>query len=385
MEISRPKYLNSVVKSLKTNRVVAILGARQVGKTTLARHISKLYLNSEWFDLEDSRDRARLSDPMLAMRNLTGLIIIDEVQLAPQIFETIRVLADTPKGARFLLLGSASPDLLRHTSETLAGRITHIILEGFSLDEIGLQSWKRLWLRGGFPKSYLASTDIASFKWRHDFIRTFLECDLARVAPAIHHLSIERFWFMLAHWHAQIFNSSELSRSLGVSDTAIRRYLDLLAGTYVLRILKPWHENISKRQVKAPKVFFSDTGLLHSLLGLDHAIDLERHPKIGASWEGFAMQQVIRRIGALNNECFFWASHQGAELDLLVVKGNKRLGFEFKYSDSPVSTKSMHIAMNDLRLDSLNVIYPGEDTYPIAKNMRAIGLTQIWNNLKVLR
>ncbi len=385
MEIGRPSYISAVTKALKVNRVVAILGARQVGKTTLARRIAKMHSDATWFDLEDTRDRARLSDPMLAMRHLKGLVVIDEVQTDPRVLETIRVLADTPRGAHFLLLGSASPDLLRQTSETLAGRISHIILEGLSFDEIEMLSWRRLWLRGGFPKSFLARTDVASADWRHEFIRTFLERDLARIAPEIRALSIERLWFMLAHWHGQVMNSSELSRSLGVSDTTIRRYLDLLAGTYVVRILRPWHENISKRQVKAPKTFLSDSGLLHSLLGLDHAIDLERHPKVGASWEGFAMQQVIRRIGARSNECYFWATHQGAELDLLVVRGNKRRGYEFKRCDSPTFTKSMHIAKSDLKLDSLDIIYPGDDTYPIADGVRAVGLTQIWSDLRIIR
>lgn len=385
MIIPRERNLRLARRALRTNRIVTILGARQVGKTTLAREIATYARTATWFDLEDPGDRARLGDPMLALRRRTGLVVLDEVQRNPDLFESLRVLVDRPRGARFLLLGSASPDLVRHTSETLAGRVAYLPLVGLGLDEVGDAAWPRLWLRGGFPRSFVARTESDSTAWRADFVRTFLERDLARVALGVPSLTLERFWFMLAHWHGQVLNTSELGRSLGVSDKSVRRYLDLLAGTFVVRILRPWHENIAKRQVRSPKVYVADSGLLHTLLGIERSSDLERHPKVGASWESFAMQQVLLRLGARDSECYFWATHQGAELDLLVARGASRVGFEFKRADAPTMTASMRIAMTDLELDSLDVIYPGDDVYPLAKRVHAVGVSRIWTDLRPLR
>lgn len=381
MPVPRQRHLSAVQRALRANRVVAILGARQVGKTTLARHITKTTRSSTWFDLEDPGDRARLSDPMLALRSRTGLVVLDEVQRQPELFEPLRVLADRPRGARFLLLGSASPDLIRHSSETLAGRIAYLPLPGLALDEVGTQAWARLWLRGGFPRSFIARSETDSLAWRRNFTRTFLERDLAQVALGVPAATLERFWSMLAHWHGQILNASELGRSLGISHTSVSRYLDLLAGTFVVRVLKPWHENLAKRQVKLPKVYIADSGLLHTLLGIERMPDLERHPKIGASWEGFALHQVIATIGARDDECYFWATHQGAELDLLVIRGSRRYGFEFKRADAPTLTPSMRTALSDLHLTALEVIYPGTDTYPLANNVRAVGITKLQTDL----
>lgn len=385
MIIPRERNLRMARRALRTSRIVTILGARQVGKTTLARQIAASAKNATWFDLEDPGDRARLADPMLALRQRTGLVVLDEVQRNPDLFESLRVLADRPRGARFLLLGSASPDLVRHSSETLAGRVAYLPLAGLGLDEVGDAAWPLLWLRGGFPRSFVARTESESTAWRADFVRTFLERDLAQLALGVPTLTLERFWFMLAHWHGQILNTTELGRSLGVSDNSVRRYLDLLAGTFVVRILRPWHENIAKRQVRSPKVFIADSGLLHSLLGIDRSRDLERHPKVGASWESFAMEQVLLRLGARDGECHFWATHQGAELDLLVVRGTSRAGFEFKRADAPTMTGSMRIAMADLGLDSLHVIYPGDDVYELGRHARAMGISRIWTDLRPLR
>lgn len=383
--VPRRRHVARVRRALRTNRVVAILGARQVGKTTLAHEVADGVRSATWFDLEDSRDRAQLSDPMLALRHRTGLVVLDEVQRVPDIFEPLRVLADRPRGARFLLLGSASPDLLRQSSETLAGRIAYLRLPGLALDEVGLERWERLWLRGGFPRSYVAHSDTGSSEWRRNFVRTFLERDLVQVALGVPSATLERFWVMLAHSHGQIFNASELGRALGVTDKPVRRYLDLLAGTFVVRVLRPWHENLAKRQVKQPKVYIDDSGLLHTLLDINRALDLERHPKVGASWEGFALGQVVARVGARDDECYFWATHQGAELDLLIVRGSRRCGYEFKRADAPTMTRSMHTALSDLHLDSLDVIYPGEHTYPLGERTRAVGITRLCEHLRPLR
>lgn len=377
--------MRRVGRGLRANRVVAILGARQVGKTTLAREFASQRSVVTWFDLEDPADRARLADPMLALRTRTGLVVLDEVQRQPELFESLRVLADRARGARFLLLGSASPDLIKHSSETLAGRIEYQSLPGLGLDEVGSDAWSTLWLRGGFPRSFVARSLPDSVTWRRNFVRTFLERDVAQLALGVPPHTLERFWSMLAHWHGQVLNVSQLGRSLGVGDAAVRRYLDLLAGTFVVRVLKPWHQNLAKRQVKMPKVYVSDSGLLHTLLGLDRHSDLERHPKVGASWEGFALQQVMLRLGARDDECYFWATHQGAELDLMTVRGNQRRGYEFKLADSPTLTRSMRIAYEDLALDSLDVLYPGDDVYPLAAGVRAVGVSRLWDAVPPLR
>ncbi|HJS75573.1 MAG TPA: ATP-binding protein, partial [Vicinamibacteria bacterium] len=311
--------------------VVCILGARQVGKTTLARAVADRWRKGPTtrFDLEEPSDRARLQDPMLALRDARGLVVLDEIQRLPEVFPTLRVLADrrrTP--ARFLILGSASPDLLRQSSESLAGRIIYHELAGFSMAEVGSRRRNQLWLRGGFPRAFLAGTNALSYEWRRSFVRTFLERDLPQLGIQIPAVTLERFWSMVAHYHGQVWNSSEFARSFGVADTTVRRYLDVMTATYVVRQLRPFSENIGKRQVKSPKVYVSDSGLLHVLLNLREFVDLEGHPKVGASWEGFAMDEVLRSLEARAEECFFWATHSGAELDLLVVRGRRRFGFE---------------------------------------------------------
>lgn len=383
--IERAKHLAELERLLRDYRVVAILGARQVGKTTLARMLAaRRRGQTTFFDLEDPRDLARLADPMLALSDLRGLIVLDEVHRRPEIFPALRVLADRPRGPRFLVLGSASPELLRQSSETLAGRIAFHVLGGLALDEVGNRGASRLWQRGGFPRSYTARSDRASYEWRETLVQTFLERDLPQLGIRVPGMTMRRFWAMLAQYHGQIWNASEFARSFGVSDMSVRHYLDLLTGTYMVRQLLPWHENLGKRQVKSPKVYLADSGLLHTLLGLATAEQLERHPKVGASWEGFCLEMVIKHLGAAPQQCYFWATHSGAELDLLLLQpsGRGRRGFEFKRSSAPTLTPSMKTAMQDLQLDSLDVIHAGEYTFSLAPNIRAVSLQRLLIDVK---
>jgi len=384
--IQRDQEIEIVGQLLKRYPVVGIVGARQVGKTTLARSfIDRIDEAVSYFDLEDPEDLARLADPMLALKNLKGLVVIDEVQGLPDLFPVLRVLADRRRGqCRFLILGSASPGLLRQSSETLAGRIFYHQLNGFTMDEIGPENHMLLWLRGGFPRSYLARTHTESGEWRRGFIKTFLERDLPQLGVTIRSTTLNRFWRMLAHYHGQIWNSSDFARSFGVADTTVRNYLDLMTSALVIQQLLPFHENISKRQVKAPKIYIADSGLLHSLLNLKTFRDLEGHPKLGASWEGFVIQQIMRPLGARSDECFFWATHAGAELDLLVMRGRQRLGFEIKHTSSPKITPSMQIALSDLKLNRLDVIHAGDTTFPLDKKIRAVALTRLLDDIKPL-
>ncbi len=372
--IERRQEIDTLHGLLKRHPVVGIIGARQVGKTTLARiFVKESQQKSSYFDLENPEDLARLADPMLVLKDLKGLVVIDEVQRLPDLFQVLRVLVDRPRTPlRLLVLGSASPDLLRQSSETLAGRIVYHQLNGFAFDEVGTERQKRLWLRGGFPRAYLARTNSQSHEWLRGFIRTFLERDLPQLGITIRSTTLQRFWTMLAHYHGQIWNSSEFGRSFGVADTTVRNYLDLMTSALVTRQLQPWHENISKRQVKAPKIYITDSGVLHTLLNLRSMMDLEGHPKVGASWEGFLLQQVIRRLQAFPEECYFWATHGGAELDLFVLRGRRRYGFEFKRTTSPRITPSMRSALSDLKLNRLDVIHAGENTFRLAEKIRAV-------------
>jgi predicted AAA+ superfamily ATPase len=385
--IDRSKELGTLRSLLRRHPVVGIIGARQVGKTTLARsYIKKVRTSSSFFDLENPEDMARLQDPMLALKRLKGIIVIDEIQRHPDLFTVLRVLADRPKTpARFLVLGSASPELLRQGSETLAGRIHYHELGGFAIDEVGVENISRLWLRGGFPRSYLARSNTDSYEWRQGFVRTFLERDLPQLGITIRSSTLRRFWTMLAHYHGQIWNASEFGRSFGVADTTVRNYLDLMTSAMVVRQLLPWHENISKRQVKSPKTYISDSGILHSLLGLRSMHDLEGHPKLGASWEGYVIEQIIRRMGVSADQCFFWATHGGAELDLLIVRGRERFGFEIKYTSSPRVTASMRISMSDLKLKRLYVVHSGDETFQLDKEIRAVSIFRLLKEIKPLQ
>ena len=355
----------------------AILGPRQVGKTTLAKMFINTYpsKNVHFFDLENPLDLARLESPILALSKLSdALIIIDEIQRAPHIFPILRVLIDDKgKNQKFLILGSASRDLVRQSSETLAGRIGYIELMPFSLDEVN-QDTDTLWLRGGFPLSYLAKSSEDSVFWRRAYIATFLERDIPNLGFQIPPQQMRRFWLMLSHYHGQLFNARELGKSLGISDHMVRKYLDILAGTFMIRILLPWYENLEKRQIKSPKIYFRDSGILHALLGICSQAELDVYPKIGSFWEGVALEEIIRQTGATEEECYFWGTQAKAELDLLIVKDGKRIGYECKYSDAPKVTPSMRIALVDLRLDHLYVIYPGTITYPLAEKITARGV-----------
>jgi uncharacterized protein len=384
--IKRTRERTTVASLLTRFPVVGLVGARQVGKTTLARYLRRGMRNPPaYYDLENPEHMARLGDPLLALKNLKGLVVIDEVQRMPELFQVLRVLSDRrPLPARFLVLGSASPSLIRQGSETLAGRISYHELQGFGLDEVGVRTADKLWLRGGFPKAFLSSSNATSAEWRRGLINTFLERDLPQLGITISSATLRRFWMMLAHYHGQVWNSSEFARSFGVADTTIRNYLDILTSALVVRQVQPWHENIGKRQVKAPKVFIADSGLLHALLGLQTLTDLEGHPKAGASWEGFVIGQVIRQLGARYDECFFWATHAGAELDLLVVRGSRRIGIEIKRTVSPKLTPSMRSAISDLHLERLYVVHAGQETFALHPKVEAIPLSRILLDLSPL-
>lgn len=360
-----------------------MLGPRQVGKTTLARQLAAQWRGPvRHFDLEDPDDQARLADPAFVLRALTGLVVLDEIQTQPDLFPLLRVLADRPDTpARFLLLGSAAPALLRHTAETLAGRVAFHELDGFALDEIepsefGSDWLDTRWLRGGFPRAFLADDLNGSRAWRDAFIRTYLERDLPQLGINLPAITVRRFWTMLAHYHGQTWNGSELARALGVSDKTVSRYLDILEGTFMAFRLPPWHTNLGKRELKSPKVYVMDSGILHSLLGIGGLDDLLAHPKCGASWEGFMLHEVIRRTGAQRGEVFFWGVHTGAELDLLIDRDNRRFGFEVKLTRSPKVTASMRSAREVLRLEHLYVICHGEgDPWPLAEGISAVPAT----------
>ena len=381
--ITRRHHSEKVQALLRDYPVVAILGARQVGKTTLALQLlEKSKELGERFDLEDPADLARLSDPRLALGDLRGLVVIDEIQRAPDLFPVLRVLADRrPRPARFLVLGSASPDLLQQTSETLAGRIAFHTLDGFDLSEVGNDSLSRLWLRGGFPESFLARSNNLSFEWRRNFMRTFVERDLPQFGIRVSAQTLSRFWSMLAHYHGQVWNASELGRALGVTDKTVRHYLDILSGALVVQQLQPWHANVKKRQVKAPKVYVRDAGILHGLLDIRDQRDLERHPKVGASWEGFMLRQVVQHLGAAPDECFFWATHSGPELDLLWVRGRRRWGFEFKRTSSPRLTRSLRASLEDLDLQRAFVIHAGEKTFPLHRKVTAVAANRVLEDI----
>lgn len=381
--IARENHERTVLRLLRDFPVVALLGARQVGKTTLARQIMEVRKGpAQRFDLEDPADLARLDDARLALSGLRGLVVLDEIQLRPEIFPVLRVLADRrPQPARFLVLGSASPDLLRQSSETLAGRIAFHTLNGFHLNEVGPDKLNQLWLRGGFPRSFLGRGNAASLNWRRQFIRTFIERDLPQLGVRVSGTTLSRFWSMLAHYHGQVWNSSEFARSFGVTDKTVRHYLDLLSAALVVRLLTPWHANIGKRQVKSPKVYIADSGILHSLLGIGDARDLERHPKVGASWEGFLLQLVLEHLGAAPEECFFWATHSGAEIDCVWMRGRRRWGFEFKRTSAPTLTRSTRTALDLLDLQRLYIIHAGAETFPLSAKVTAIAASRVLEDL----
>jgi hypothetical protein len=368
--VKRKALIGTIKASLKRSRIVALIGPRQCGKTTAARE----FLGTDspnYFDLEDPVSLARLEQPMTGLQDLKGLVVIDEIQRKPELFPTLRVLADRKAlPCRFLILGSASPALIKHSSESLAGRIETIEMTGFSLGELGSKPPQRHWLRGGFPLSYLARSESDSFAWRRNFIRTFIERDLPLLGITLPSTAMLRFWTMLAHYHGQIWNAAEPARSLGISESSVRRYLDMLTDMYIIRQLQPFHANLKKRQVKAPKIYFRDTGLMHQLLGARTINELAGNPKCGASWEGYTIEEIIKAVEP--DEAYYWATHAGAELDLLIVKDGAYFGVECKRSDAPAMTPSIRIALEDLKLEQIAVVYPGTKRYSLSKNVHAV-------------
>ncbi len=376
--VERNQDVQAVAKLIATFPVTAILGPRQCGKTTLARSFKADHL----FDLENPRDAARLDQPQLALENLTGLIVIDEIQRMPDIFPLLRFLVDRGENQKFLILGSASRDLIQQSSETLAGRIAYYQLGGFRLSDIGSKKMTALWLRGGLPRSFLAETDEESLIWRRQYISTFLERDIPQLGITIPARTLRRFWTMLSHYHGQILNYSELGRSFGVSDMTVRRYCEILEGAFMIRLLQPWAVNIGKRIVRRPKLFLLDSGLFHALMSVETMIQLQSTPKLGASWEGFALESICRVLNREDQEIYFWRTHSGSELDLLWQWGGMNWGVEFKYQDAPRLTRSMKAAMEDLTLAGLWVIYPGRTSYRLAEKILVLPLCDIgvvWN------
>lgn len=361
--IDRPEYLRRLREGIRRSPVTALLGPRQCGKTTLARMLAGTVAATR-FDLESQPDLRRLQNPEIGLGTLEGLVILDEIQVLPQLFSALRVLVDRPENrARFLVLGSASPEIVRGVAETLAGRVEFVDLSGFDLTETGAEATDALWLRGGFPPSFLAPSDDDSLAWREGFIRTFLERDIPQLGITIPAAAMRRFWTMLAHLHGQTWNASELGRSMALSDKTVRSYLDILTGTFMVRQLQPWFENIGKRQIKAPKVYLRDSGLLHALLSIADGGALLSHPRAGASWEGFAIEQILRTVRP--PEAYFWGSHSGAELDLFFLHGGRRYGFEVKLNEAPVVTRSMRTAVADLQLDQLWILCPTPASYRV--------------------
>lgn len=381
--IARPELEARLRDALRRAPIVTLLGPRQYGKTTLANHLIRS-VPSHYFDLENPVDEVRLAEPMTALERLQGLVIIDEVQRAPALFPVLRVLTDrAPQAVRFLLLGSASPELVRVSSESLAGRVAFVDMGGFGLREVGATAMRRLWLRGGFPRSFLARSDAESGAWRRDFIRTFLERDLRTFGIDISARALRRLWTMLAHYHGQVWNASEIGRSLGEAHTTIRRHADVLAGALVVRELQPWFENAGKREIKSAKLYVRDSGILHSLLGAESFQALESHPKLGASWEGFVIDQLLNVAGT--RDAYYWGTQSGAELDLLVMVNGKRIGVEVKYADAPRMTRSMRIALEDLQLSHLYVVHPGSARYDLGSRAEAIGLPDLLTEVESKR
>lgn len=382
--MNRPFLLQQITLTLEIQPICALLGPRQAGKTTLARMYAEQHYpnNSIIFDLENPANLARLENPILTFSQVAQkLIIIDEVQLRPDLFPILRVIVDDPNNThKFLILGSASRDLIQQSSESLAGRIGYIDVMPFSIEET--HEATTLWIRGGFPRSYLADNIAQSVNWRQNYIKTFLEQDIPNLGFQVPPQQLRRFWLMLAHYHGQIFNASELGRAMGISHHTVRKYLDILAGTFMIRILEPWFENLQKRQVKSPKIYFRDSGILHTLLNLSTTDQLYNNPKVGASWEGFALEEVIRYSHNTDTECFFWSTQSHAELDLLMVQKGKRIGLEFKYTDNAKITRSIRIALEDLKLDHLYIIIPGNSFYLLDNNITICGIDVLANIFK---
>lgn len=371
--VGRKKEIKEIKHLLNNFRIIAILGARQVGKTTLARYFKADY----YFDLENPRNLVKLENPQLALEDLKGLIVIDEIQRKAELFPLLRYLVDNNPQQKYMILGSSSPDLIRQSSETLAGRIAFFYLNGFSIYDTGVQNWKRLWVRGGFPSSFLAEDETISNIWRENFITTFVEKDVPQLGITIPANTLRRFLMMLSHYHAQVVNYSEIASSFGMSDMTVRRYIEIFQSTFIIRVLQPWHVNLGKRLVKRPKIYLRDSGLFHTMMAIENIDQLTGQPRLGASWEGYALEQVCKSVGIRAENFFFWRTHTGAELDLFWQGKGKNWGVEFKYQDAPRLTRSMRIAIEDLQLHHLWVVYPGKENYLLDHNITVLPLSEI--------
>lgn len=371
--IPRTKYFKMIKNHFKVHKVCALLGPRQCGKTTLASLFIKKYKipKENIFDLENPLDLSRISDPILSLSSLKGIVIIDEIQRKPNLFSEIRFIVDK-YNLKFLILGSASRELIQQSSQSLAGRIGYVEMTPFGILEV--EDDERLWISGGFPNSYFAKTEDLSVLWRKNYIKTFLETDIPNLGFSINTSQIRKFWYMLCHYHGCIFNATEIGNSIGVSYHTVQNYLSILHGTFMIRVLQPWYENTKKRQVKTPKIYFRDSGIYHTILGVNNKSDILLNPKIGVSWEGFAMEEIIKYYDVDQNDCYFWSSHNESELDLVIFKNGKRIGFEFKYTSTPKITKSMHIAIDTLGIDELYIIFPGDMNYPLSEKIHVVGL-----------
>ncbi|MBU1121920.1 MAG: ATP-binding protein [Candidatus Omnitrophota bacterium] len=377
MEIKRSQKIAELKAAFRYSPAVAILGPRQCGKTTLSHQfVSDIKGESvHFFDLEDPNDLAALDNPKLTLEKLKGIIVIDEIQRCPDLFPVLRVLIDKCKEQKYLILGSASKELLRQSSETLAGRISYHELSGFSLDEISILEQNKIWIRGGFPRSFLAHDYKASYDWRQNFIMTFLERDIPNLGFHISAKGLRRFWMMLAHYHGNIFNASEISKSLAISNVTAGRYLDILSGAFLIRQLQPWFYNTKKRLIKRPKIYFRDSGIFHALLGITTIDELNRHPRLGSSWEGFVIEQIINHLGLKEEEVYFWGVHTGAECDFIFLKKGKLWGVEVKYQDAPHLTPSMRSAIDELSLEHLWIVYPGNRMYTLADKITVLPIS----------
>ena len=376
--INRLHDVAALTAALARSQVVLLVGARQTGKTTLARSVV-VSDDEAYFDLENPRDLARLDEPMLALESLRGIVVIDEVQRRPDLFPILRVLADrSDSPATFLVLGSASPSALRQAAESLAGRLEILELNGLGIADVGVARFDELWLRGGFPRSFLASDNTASIRWRSNYIRALATRDLPDFGVGLPAATVERFLALVAHSHGQLWNSAEPARNLGIAETTVRKYLDVLADAMLVRVLRPWHENVAKRQVRSPKVYFRDSGLAHTLLGIDTRVDLLRNPRVGATWEGVVIEECIRQMGETMTP-YFWRTSNGAELDLLLVRGDNRIGIEVKRADAPRMTPSMRTALTELRLDRLTVYYPGQVRYALSDEVDVVPTAELAN------
>lgn len=371
MFVDRKEDLKRLSALLELFPVTAILGARQCGKTTLA----SAFPTDHYFDLENPRDLVRLETPQLTLEALDGLITIDEIQRLPNLFPLLRHLVDTHPKQKYLILGSASRDLIQQSSETLAGRIGYYHLGGFTPQDI--EAIPRLWLRGGFPRAYLAKSDKNAFIWIEQYIATFMERDIPQLGISVPARTLHRFWTMLSHYHGQVINYSEMARSFGISDMTVRKYIDALCATFMVRTLNPWYANLSKRMVKRPKIYLRDSGIFHSFMTISSIEQLSSHPKLGASWEGFALECVCHAIGKRDEDFYFWRTHAGAELDLFWQHRGKNWGVEFKYADAPGRSRSMTTVIKDLALDHLWIVYPGRESYALADNIAVLSLSDV--------